>query len=197
MASTSTHEGGVGGDAVEPGEDGGVGPEVAAVPPGLNEGVLHGLVDVAVVVEEAGDDRANPVFVAVDEREEVVEFGGGLPVFVWLGRIVHGVGCIEGDMQLMGMVRHGTCVGTRRRLDDLCDGELDEGSEARVRRHLAGCGRCRRMLDRLQATIADVAVLSNRPVPGGESLRDQIAERLGALDTPDARADLDDDGGSP
>ena len=52
-----------------------------------------------------------------------------------------------------------------------------------MRRHLAGCGRCRRVLDRLQATIADVAMLGERLVPEGASVRDRVAERIAEFDT--------------
>ncbi|MEZ5411077.1 MAG: zf-HC2 domain-containing protein [Acidimicrobiales bacterium] len=81
-------------------------------------------------------------------------------------------------MQLMGMVRHGTCVGARRRLDDLCDGELGVSAEARVRRHLAGCSRCRRALARLKATIVDVAQLQAGSPPELAGLRERVRRRI-------------------
>jgi len=81
-------------------------------------------------------------------------------------------------MRLMGMVRHGTCVGARRRLDDLCDGELGEPTEARVRRHLAGCSRCRRALARIEATIADVGRLGVVSPPEVSGLRDRVGRRI-------------------
>lgn len=183
VAATAPHEGGVGGDAVEPGEHCGLGSELAAVAPGLDEGVLDGLVDVSIVVEQARDDAADATLIALHERQEVVELVRRILDFVLVGRIVQGGACIEEDMQLLGMVRHGTCVGTRRRLNDLCDGDLDAGTEGRVRHHLAGCGRCRRVLDRLQATIADVAMLGERLVPEGASVRDRVAERIAEFDT--------------
>lgn len=86
--------------------------------------------------------------------------------------------CIEPGMQLMGMVRHGTCVGTRRRLSDLCDGELGEPVGGRVRRHLAGCGRCRRALARLEATIGDVGRLGAVTPPDVASVREQVRRRI-------------------
>lgn len=81
-------------------------------------------------------------------------------------------------MQLMGMVRHGTCVGTRRGLSDLCDGELAARAEARIRRHLAGCDRCRRALARLEATIADVSRLRAATPPEMADLRDRVERRI-------------------
>ncbi len=81
----------------------------------------------------------------------------------------------------MGMLRHGTCVGARRRLDDLCDGDLDAVTERRVRLHIAGCGPCRRALDRLRSTIAALALLADRPDPPGRSVRDAVAERIAGL----------------
>ncbi len=95
-------------------------------------------------------------------------------------------------MQLMGMVRHGTCVGTRRRLSDLCDGELAAPAEARVRRHLAGCDRCRRALARLEATIADIGRLRATTPPEVSGLRDRVERRI--LQGP-ADADGPQDGG--
>ena len=59
-------------------------------------------------------------------------------------------------MQLVGMLRHGTCLATRRWLGDLCDGDLAPPDECLVRRHLAGCRRCRRAMTNLEATIADL-----------------------------------------
>lgn len=85
------------------------------------------------------------------------------------------------------MVRHGTCVGAQRRLSDLRDGELAARAEARVRRHLAGCGRCRRVLARLEATIADTARLRAANPPGLTDLRDRVERRI--LEAP-----ADDDG---
>lgn len=81
-------------------------------------------------------------------------------------------------MQLMGMVRHGTCVGTRRRLSDLCDGELAAPAEGKVRRHLAGCGRCRRALARLEATIADLGQLRAATPPEVTGVRDRVERRI-------------------
>ncbi|MDH4075386.1 MAG: anti-sigma factor [Acidimicrobiia bacterium] len=78
----------------------------------------------------------------------------------------------------MGMVRHGTCVGTRRRLSDLCDGELAAQAEARVRRHLAGCGRCCRALARLEATIVDMGRLRAANPPEMTGLRDRVERRI-------------------
>lgn len=177
-----THEGGVGRDPVQPGEHRGFGPEVGPVAPGLREGVLECLVDVTRIVEKAGDHAAYAVFMALDQIEEAVELGPGCRRFSAGRRIVHDAACIEGVMQLMGMIRHGTCVGTRRRLGDLCDGELDERHERRVQRHLAGCGRCCRAHERLRATIVDLSILRDRAVADAESVRDRVAERIIDLD---------------
>ena len=67
---------------------------------------------------------------------------------------------------------------TRRRLNDLCDGELGTPTEARVRRHLAGCRPCRRALARLEATIADVGRLRSMASPELADLRDRIKRRV-------------------
>ena len=81
-------------------------------------------------------------------------------------------------MQLIGMVRHGTCVGAGRRLSDLRDGELAAPAAARIRRHLAGCGRCRRALARLEATIADTGRLRGTTPPEMTGLRDRVERRI-------------------
>lgn len=83
----------------------------------------------------------------------------------------------------MGMVRHGTCVGTRRRLDDLCDGELPAPAEAEVRRHLAGSGRCRRALARREATIADLRRLRASATPDVGDLRGRVERRIAEAPT--------------
>ncbi len=183
VSAPSSHERCVGGDAVEPGEYCGLGSELTAVAPGLDECVLNGFVDVSIVVEQARDDAADAMLIALHERQKVIELARRILDILLAGRIVQGVACIEEDMQLLGMVRHGTCVGTRRRFNDLCDGDLDAGTEGRVRRHLAGCGRCRRALGRLRATIADLAMLADRRVPEGESVLDRVAERIAELDS--------------
>ncbi len=81
-------------------------------------------------------------------------------------------------MQLMGMVRHGSCVGTRRRLNELFDGELDESARARVRRHLSGCVRCRRALARLEATIVEVGRLGAVNPPKVTGVRERVRRRI-------------------
>lgn len=86
---------------------------------------------------------------------------------------------IKPGMQMIGMVRHGSCVATRRRLNDLCDRELAPPLEARVRRHLAGCRRCRRAHARLEATIADVGRLrSAAALPDVPDLGDRVRRRI-------------------
>ncbi len=89
-------------------------------------------------------------------------------------------------MQLIGMVRHGTCVHTRLQLNDLYDGELRAPTEARVRRHLAGCHLCFRALARLETTIADIGRLRLLATPELAGLRDRIERRIAESPADDA-----------
>jgi anti-sigma factor RsiW len=81
-------------------------------------------------------------------------------------------------MRIMGALRHGTCLGARLRLDDLCDGALAARHDARLRRHVAGCRRCDAALAALEATVAVLGRLGLRPVPPVRSVRDRVAGRL-------------------
>ena len=75
-AAPAGGEGGVHRDAVQPGGHRGLAPEGAQGPPGVDEGVLGRLLDVAGVVEQARHDRAHPAFVTCDQDGEAVEVPG-------------------------------------------------------------------------------------------------------------------------
>ena len=169
------HEGDVRGDPVQPGEHRRLGAKPVAVTPGLHEGVLNRLLDVARVIEETPDDRGHPSLIARDQIEEVVDRFWRIS---WTERIVHGAGCIEQVVQIMAMLRHGTCLGARRRFDDLCDGELPTGTAERVRRHATGCRRCGRVLRGLEATIADLGELDELPPTEVASVRNEVRDEL-------------------
>lgn len=63
------------------------------------------------------------------------------------------------------MLRSGTCLGTRRRLNSFLDRDLEESDAARVSLHLAACRRCRDVWSRLQATLSDLHLLAALPPP--------------------------------
>ncbi|MBV1894561.1 MAG: zf-HC2 domain-containing protein [Ilumatobacteraceae bacterium] len=81
-------------------------------------------------------------------------------------------------MSMIGILRHGTCIDVRHRLNDFCDGELPPSTEQRVRRHVAGCRVCRRVLDKIEATLADLATLGRSSPPPTNSVRDSIVTQI-------------------
>ena len=56
-----------------PGEEGGVAPIAVEVPPRLDERVLHGLLHVSLVGEDAEQDEAEATLVPLNDRRERVD----------------------------------------------------------------------------------------------------------------------------
>lgn len=62
-----------------------------------------------------------------------------------------------------------TCEEIREKLSDLIDSELDEPARARVRLHLAVCGRCGRLAAELSATVRALHALGHASGATGQS----------------------------
>ncbi len=83
------------------------------------------------------------------------------------------------------MLRHGTCLTTRRKLNDLLDSELPSATEARVQRHLLGCRACSHEFVRLEEAVRKVRELGAEPPATIRSVVDEIAWRLPEVEGPD------------
>lgn len=79
---------------------------------------------------------------------------------------------------LKGMLRHGTCLTTRPKLDDLLDSELPAATRERVRRHLLDCRSCSRQFVALSRAVEKVRDLGAEPPRTIPSVVDEIARRL-------------------
>jgi anti-sigma factor RsiW len=71
-----------------------------------------------------------------------------------------------------------TCEDVRPLLPDLVLGSLADEDERAVRRHLRGCGACRRELDALREGLEVFATTLERPAP--PELRDRVSDTLAA-----------------
>lgn len=70
-------------------------------------------------------------------------------------------------------------VWTRRHLDAYLDRELDRRSRMRVEGHAQLCPRCRRLIATLEATLAGLRQLKDRPAPGArEGVAESVIGRL-------------------
>lgn len=56
------------------------------------------------------------------------------------------------------------CRAVRAEMSEYLDGELDERTAARVRRHARMCPNCRRMLENLRRSVAGLSALADLPV---------------------------------
>lgn len=71
------------------------------------------------------------------------------------------------------------CAGAKERLFDLLDGELDDETVARMRRHIDGCRHCFDRSDFERRFLAAVqAVRARGPMPG--ALRERVLAALRA-----------------
>ena len=160
-------------DSVEPGEERRVAPIAVEVAPGLDERILHDLLDVPGVVEDTEEDGAQPMLMSANDLRKGIEVartrkpskfdvrprvGGHLrdrTIENRFQRERH----LTNVLNLFLKPWVATCHETSERLSDYVDGELEGRSLLRVRRHLARCEMCRALLDSLSRTIDDLRSL--------------------------------------
>ena len=133
--------------------------------PGLQERVLGRLLDVAAVGEQPPEQGHDPGLLAAHELRERSRVPGAGRGEQWVraARIGSAVDGIEGHVHPFSMLRDGTCVGTRRRLSGLLDGDLDGSTAARLRRHLRHCRRCGRVERSLRRVVGELHELAPGP----------------------------------
>jgi hypothetical protein len=180
-------------DPVEPGERGRLAAEAIEMPPRLHERVLRRLLDVAVIVEEAGEHSPDAPLEDADELGEGVEVALLRPQEQRGFRMGHredasslvSVACdgpggqrIQEIVSILLFAINGSHGETARSMSEYAEGELSGYRRWRVARHLARCEKCQALYRSFLATLESLRGLGREEPPSDPDFASQVLKRV-------------------
>jgi hypothetical protein len=183
----------VDGNPVEPRERRRLAAEAIEVQPRPNERVLCRLLYVSLVVEEAGENAANPTLEGPDEFGERVQVAFSRAYEQRPLRMLHredatrarfaslrrrGRSSIQEFVSTLLFAINGSCGETAGSMSAYAEGELTGYRRWRVARHLARCEKCQALYRSLLSTLESLRGLGRENPPAEPDFPSRVVERL-------------------